>query len=43
MYTPVPPVVGQSDCGRGGDLAGLLPGDEVVAADGVSMRLWLDW
>ena len=44
MYTPpVPPVVGQVIAGGAADLAGLLPGDEVVAADGVSMRLWLDW
>ena len=44
MYTPpVPPVVGQVIAGGAADLAGLLSGDEVVAADGVSMRLWLDW
>ena len=44
MYTPpVPPVVGQVIAGGAADLAGLLSGDEVVAADGVPMPLWLDW
>ena len=44
MFTPpVPPVVGQVTAGGAAELAGMMPGDEVIAADGVAMPLWLDW
>jgi len=44
LYTPeVPPVVGQVVEGGAADLAGMLPGDRVITADGVPMPLWMDW
>jgi len=44
LYTPeVPPVVGQVVAGGAADLAGMLPGDRVISADGLPMPLWMDW
>ena len=44
MYTPdVPPIAGQVVAGGAAEAAGLRPGDQVLAADGVSMPLWMDW
>ena len=44
MYTPeVPPVIGQVVGGGAAEQAGLQPGDEVISADGVPMKLWMDW
>lgn len=44
LYTPqVPPVVGQVVEGGAADLAGMQPGDRVIAADGLPMPLWMDW
>jgi len=44
LYTPeVPPVVGQVVEGGAAAAVGLLPGDRVIAADGVPMPLWMDW
>lgn len=44
LYTPdVPPVVGQVVEGGAADLAGMQPGDRVITADGLPMRLWMDW
>lgn len=44
LYTPpVPPLVAEVVEGGAADLAGMMPGDEVLAADGVPMPLWMDW
>ncbi|MCP5131670.1 MAG: RIP metalloprotease RseP [Pseudomonadales bacterium] len=44
MYAPpVPPIVSDVVPGGAADKAGIHPGDEVVAADGVPMPLWIDW
>lgn len=44
MFTPpVPPVAGEIVTGGAAARAGLLPGDEVISADGVPMPLWMDW
>ncbi|MCB1699852.1 MAG: RIP metalloprotease RseP [Halioglobus sp.] len=40
---PVPPIVSDVVPGGAADKAGIHPGDEVVAADGVPMPLWIDW
>ena len=44
LYTPeVPPVVEEVVAGSPAAAAGLQPGDQVLRADGVPMRLWMDW
>jgi regulator of sigma E protease len=44
LYTPpVPPIVGEIVSGGAADGAGMLPGDEVISADGIDMPLWMDW
>ena len=44
MYAPeVPPVVGEVLAGSPAEAIGMLPGDEVLRADGQAMTLWMDW
>jgi regulator of sigma E protease len=44
MYTPeVPPVISQVVAHSPAEQAGLLAGDRIVSADGVSLRSWMDW
>jgi regulator of sigma E protease len=44
MYTPdVPPVVDEVVDGSPAQSAGLRKGDQVLRADGVDMRLWMQW
>ncbi len=44
LYIPdVPPVVGEVVAGGAAAKVGILPGDKVLSADGVSMTLWMDW
>jgi len=39
----LPPVVDEIISGGPADQAGLLPGDEVVAADGLAIKSWPEW
>jgi len=44
LFTPeVPPVVGEVVAASPAALIGMLPGDKVLRADGVTMALWMDW
>jgi regulator of sigma E protease len=44
LYTPpIPPVVDEVVSGSPAADAGMLPGDKVLRADGVTMELWMDW
>jgi regulator of sigma E protease len=44
MFTPeVPPVVESVVAGSPAERSGLLPGDRILRADGVEMKLWMDW
>jgi regulator of sigma E protease len=44
LYTPpVPPVVGEVSAQSPAEASGILPGDKVLRADGVTMPLWTDW
>ncbi len=44
LFTPqVPPVVGEVVAASPAALIGMLPGDRVLRADGVTMALWMDW
>jgi regulator of sigma E protease len=44
MYRPeVPPLVDEVVAGGPAELAGLLEGDLITRADGVSLPLWIDW
>lgn len=44
LYTPpLPPIVGEVVAQGPADSIGILPGDTLLSADGVSMDLWADW
>lgn len=44
LYTPpFPPIVGEVVAQGPADSVGILPGDTLLSADGVSMELWTDW
>jgi regulator of sigma E protease len=44
LYTPpVPPVVGEVVADGPAAAIGILPGDIILRADGVTMDLWMDW
>jgi regulator of sigma E protease len=44
LFTPpVPPVVGEVVAGGPAAAIGILPGDTILRADGVTMDLWMDW
>jgi regulator of sigma E protease len=44
LYTPpFPPVVGEVVAQSPAESIGILPGDTMLRADGVSMDLWMDW
>lgn len=39
----IPAVIDQVEAGQPADLAGILPGDRIVAADGTDIDSWIDW